>query len=169
MFFNLVAVVLSVLALAISTYLALHQNQIQRRANYLSACTGMFAGFRSAAFHDHYLFVTETLPSAYDPQLGISGLPEEARIAVYDMAYFFQNLAQLRLLRILDEEIFAQLHIRIIRVWDAIAPIRPARAPSHHRGLPAAHTRSLRRRCPRDANRIRQPPLAAASDPSASD
>ncbi|QDO45839.1 hypothetical protein FNV62_55000 [Streptomyces sp. RLB3-17] len=122
MLLNIFAIGLSVLAFASSTYLAFVQATLMRRANYLPAYVDSIAVFRSAAFHDHHAFVTESLLREFDPQRGISGLPGEAREAVYDIAYFYQNFALLRLAGILDEEAVAFVHQRVIKVWEALAP-----------------------------------------------
>lgn len=122
MAFNLIAVILSVFALASSSYLAVRQSGLQRNANYLPAYIKMLEEFRSREFNDHYRFVTEDLPTRHDPQLGLRRLPDAARSAVYDTAYFFQNFVALYLLGIIDDQIIATMNVRIVTVWNAIAP-----------------------------------------------
>ena len=54
--------------------------------------------------------------------MGISGLPDDARRAVYDVAFFFQGFATLRLLDVLDEEIMPTTRPRLVAVWEAVEP-----------------------------------------------
>ncbi len=119
MFVEIVAIVLSVLALASSTALALNQVSLMRRANYLAPNIEANHEFRSLKFQDNYKFVTEILPAAFEPQLGISGLPDEARAAIYDVGGLFQGLAQLTVLGPVD---IVMIQFRIVHAWRALAP-----------------------------------------------
>jgi|GEM_PF-3214520 len=58
---NIVALVLSAVALGISTWLAVRQALQQKRATHLPAYLGMLSEFRSREFNDHYLYVCEKL------------------------------------------------------------------------------------------------------------
>jgi len=59
----------------------------------------------------------------FDPKSGISGLPDHAREAIYDIAYYYQIFASLISTGIVDEEVtLALIHGRVIKVWDAISP-----------------------------------------------
>jgi len=122
MIFNLVAIVLSTVAFASSTYIALRFEKLQRAANFTPAYLEVLKQYQSMQFHDHYRYVTAELPTEHDSKLGISGLPDDARRAVYDIAYFFQGYGMLRLLRILDDEVLPTVQPRIVAVWDAIEP-----------------------------------------------
>ncbi len=97
MLVSLIAIVISVLALASSTYLAFQQGRLLRNANFIPVYADMLTEFRTLAFNDHYYFVTRNLTAECDPNSGITGLPDAARTAVYDVAYYFQNFAALRL------------------------------------------------------------------------
>ena len=122
---NITAIALSVLALGTSTWLAVRQVLLSKRANHLPAYLHLLSEFRSREFNDHYLYVCEKLTEEHEAALGISGLPENAREAVYDIAYYYQELAILILTRIVDEDVvLAFFHWRIIekRAWEAIAP-----------------------------------------------
>ena len=119
---NIVALVLSAVALGISTWLAVRQALQQKRATHLPAYLGMLSEFRSREFNDHYLYVCEKLSKDHDPKSGISGLPDHAREAIYDIAYYYQIFASLISTGIVDEEVtLALIHGRVIKVWDAIS------------------------------------------------
>ncbi|WP_157430524.1 DUF4760 domain-containing protein [Actinomadura macra] len=122
MLLNLVAIALSALALACSTYLAHRQVTLMHRSAYLPVYLAFLNEFRSMEFHDRYRFVCERLPHEHEPGNGLSGLPDEARRAVLDIAYYFQNLILVWRLSLLDEQVLATMGIRFLRVWDAIAP-----------------------------------------------
>ncbi|KUO13826.1 hypothetical protein AQJ58_01730 [Streptomyces sp. DSM 15324] len=82
----------------------------------------MLADFRSVEFHDRYQFVTQRLLAEYDPALGLSGLPDDVRRQVYDIVYYYQNIAVLRLADIVDDEMMALLRVRVVKVWAAVGP-----------------------------------------------
>jgi hypothetical protein len=120
---NIIAIALSAIALGVSTWLAVRQVLLSKRANHLPAYLHLLSEFRSREFNDHYLYVCEKLAEEHDAKLGISGLPDNAREAIYDIAYYYQAFALLILTRIVDEDVvLAFFHWRIVRVWEAIAP-----------------------------------------------
>ena len=121
MLWNVIAIALSALALLCTTVIALQQSVLMRRANQIPAYINMTEQFRSMHFNDHYRFIMQHL-AEYDPQLGISGLPDDAREAVYDVAGLFQGIAHLRLFGILDERVDAMVQVRTLRIWAALAP-----------------------------------------------
>ena len=122
MVWNVVAVILACLALASSTVLAVEQARLSRRANHIPAHFDLAAQFRSLEFNDHYQFVTTRLAAECDPHGGISGLSDEARAAVYDVAGLIQGIASLRVLDILDDRVLAVIKVRAVRVWESVAP-----------------------------------------------
>ncbi|MER6789533.1 hypothetical protein ABT330_33800 [Streptomyces sp. NPDC000658] len=119
--FNLVATGLSAVALLVTLYSAVSQTGLQLRSNQLPALD-LLADFRSAEFHERYSFVTQRLLAEYDPALGLSGLPNDVRRQVYDIVYYYQNIGVLRLADIVDDEMVALLRIRVVKVWEAVAP-----------------------------------------------
>jgi hypothetical protein len=120
---NVGAVVISLFALGASTWLASRQSVIQEQSNSTSVIVGVFTEFRSPAFREHYDFVCRRLGTEHPVDGGISGLPKPARDAVYDVAYLFSTLATLSGMGMLNErEVLALFRVRIIAVWDAIAP-----------------------------------------------
>jgi hypothetical protein len=122
MVYNIIAIVLSVAALASSAYLALQHRAEQRRANLLPYYTKLIDELRTLEFNDHYRYVCTQLRTDHDSKLGISGLPDEARRAVYDVAYMFQGMGMLRLLNVVSEQVMTTFDVRVVQVWDAVAP-----------------------------------------------
>jgi hypothetical protein len=61
MIFNIVAIVMSVVALTASTYIALQHRTLQERANFIPAYMQLLKEFRTVEFHDNYRYVTTRL------------------------------------------------------------------------------------------------------------
>ncbi|WUI03911.1 hypothetical protein OHR68_19620 [Spirillospora sp. NBC_00431] len=122
MIFNLIAIIISSLALGSSIYMAAQHARLMRRSNYLPAYLAYLSEFRSMEFNDRYRYVCESLRADHDPGLGLSGLPNDARRIVYDVAYFFQSFAVLTLLGLIDEEVVSTTNYRVVQVWQAIGP-----------------------------------------------
>lgn len=120
-----IALVVSVVALALSSYLAARQIRLLSQANHIGPFVQLMAEFRDAAFHERYRYVVQKFQIEYPPELGfgIFELPEPARSTVIDITYYFQNCAAFISFGLLDEtRIMAMLHVRFISVWDAIRP-----------------------------------------------
>jgi hypothetical protein len=122
MVYNVIAIVLSAAAFGTSAYLALQHRAEQRRANLLPYYTRLFDEFRTLEFHDHYEYLCTRLQVEHDPQLGISGLPDNARRAIYHVAYLFQGIGMLWLLDIVSDQVLTTIDVRVVQAWDAIAP-----------------------------------------------
>jgi len=126
---GIVALAVSAASLGISTLLTLRHTALLKGSNLLSVAMELLAEFRNAEFHDRYRFVVEKLGEAYEPELGISGLPEPARCAVLDIAYYFQTFAALEGFGIVHEPEMLRnlnartvLNVRAIEVWECVGP-----------------------------------------------
>ena len=67
------------------------EKSLSRGSNLLPVLTDLLGEFRRPEFDDRYRYVGERLGSEHSPKLGISRLPEPARSALLDMAYYFQT------------------------------------------------------------------------------
>jgi hypothetical protein len=119
---NIIAIVLSGLALVVSTYMAFRQWTAQRRESFTSAYLQLLSEYRSLRFQDNLQYIYQRLGIENDPQMGILGLPDDVREKFFDIAYFFQQVALLHRLRVFDDMILAGTHRQVVRVWDSIAP-----------------------------------------------
>lgn len=118
-----VAIVVSVAAAIFSGWLAVRQALLMRQANHVPALVGLLSEFRSVEFNERFDYVCNRLQIDHDPLGGISGLPREAKEAVYDIGYYFQEFAILSVLDIVDQDVtIALLHRRFSSVWNAISP-----------------------------------------------
>jgi len=117
------ALAVSLLALLVSAVFAARQVALMRNANYVPVLIDLLSEFRSLEFNDNYRFVCTRLPIEYESTAGISGLPDEARAKIYDIAYYYQVFAALTALGVLqDRHIIAVLRDRIVHVWEAMEP-----------------------------------------------
>jgi hypothetical protein len=74
--------------------------------------------------------------SNHSSDLGISGLPVDVRADVLNVAYYYQTVAALIGIGIVDERrTLALLRIRFVKVWDAVEPfVRQERRANPHTG-----------------------------------
>ncbi|GAA4928816.1 hypothetical protein HD597_004400 [Nonomuraea thailandensis] len=120
---NLVALFVSVTAVAISGIFALRQIRTAEHANHIPVVIDLLTEFRSLKFNEDYYYVCNDLCAQHDPRLGISGLPEDAKEAVYSVAYYFQTFASLIAMRVVDKRAtMTLLYRRVVQVWGALEP-----------------------------------------------
>jgi hypothetical protein len=120
---NILAVVISISAVITSTWFGLRQLRIARQTNHIPALIDLLSEFRTVELHEQYAYVCGRLGEENSPELGLSGLPPEAKKAVYSVAYFFQTFAGLCALGIIDEaSAIVMVRGRAGRVWRAIEP-----------------------------------------------
>jgi hypothetical protein len=119
---NVGAVVVSISAAVVSTWLARHQFRAQRYSNYVDPLIDLLNEFRSLEFHRDYAYVCQELPKQ-SSEHGISGLAEEAQRRIYNIGYLFQLYAILAQLDIVDHRfVGALLRRRYVEVWAALRP-----------------------------------------------
>ncbi|WP_371567052.1 DUF4760 domain-containing protein [Streptomyces canus] len=120
---NLVALFISICAVAISVIFGMRQLAIARHANYIPALLDLLSEFRKVEFHEKYNFVCVRLREEHSPELGLSGLPIEVKEIVYSVLYFFQTIAKLYALEVLSEEVvMGMVRGRVVMMWRAIEP-----------------------------------------------
>lgn len=84
---------------------------------------------------DQHYVVTQLLLDNPQPAVGVSGLPERARNAVWNVAFLYESIGMMYKLGAMDRRIaLGVFHFRIIQVWEAIAPF--AQAERLHRAGP---------------------------------
>lgn len=123
MVWNVLAIALSAAALLISSVLAMQQAGLMSRANHIPIYVDLFSQYRSVEFQEHCRLIVERLAQEnVAEETGISGLPDEARAAVYDVAGLFAEIATLRLLGAIDRRIDVMVQVRLLQVWRVLAP-----------------------------------------------
>jgi hypothetical protein len=123
MVWNVLAIAIAAAALLMSSIIAMRQASLMLRSNHLPVYMEIFSQERSVEFQDHYHYVINHLAQEnVAEQTGISGLPYEARAAVYDVGGLYTQVATLRLLGIVDRRIDSMMQVRPPRAWAALAP-----------------------------------------------
>jgi hypothetical protein len=120
---SIAALVISVLSLGVSSILTFRQVRLLRSANHLPVIIDLLGEFRKSEFHQKYRSIIENLRADHDPDHGLSGLPDDARDTVLDIAYYFQTFAILDSHDVLrNRQMYTHLNYRTIEVWTAIEP-----------------------------------------------
>src|SRR5437588_739905 len=86
---NAVPIVVASGALAVSILSLLWQRHIGRHATSLPLVVDLFREYRSRDMVAARRYVRTELAGQYDPQLGLSGLPDEVRPDVLWVSHFF--------------------------------------------------------------------------------
>ncbi|MFF7947129.1 DUF4760 domain-containing protein [Streptomyces griseorubiginosus] len=133
---NIGAVLVSIWAVAISSWIAKNQFRAQRHGNHVDPLIELLTEFRSLEFHRNYSFIRDELPSLSSDR-GISGLEDDVQKKIYDVGYFLQLYAILAYLDIIDERfVGALLRRRYIETWAALEPF--VRKERELQGLPSS-------------------------------
>jgi hypothetical protein len=123
MVWNVLAIAIAAAALLTSSVLAVRQAGLMFRANHIPIYIELFSQFRSLEFQDRISFIVDRLAQEnVAEETGISGLPDEARAAVYDVGWLFTEISTLRLLDAVDHRIDSMVQVRLLQVWKALAP-----------------------------------------------
>jgi hypothetical protein len=146
-----ITLLLSIVALAVSGFLASRQNMLQKLTNNAPALVDLLSQFRSSAVHEGFEFVCTEL-AEYEPEKGLSGLPPGVRYRVYDVCYFLQQFACMMIFDLIAEKEFtALLRARTVAVWKAVEPfieaervINPDTGPEFMSPLGAFATKARR-------------------------
>jgi hypothetical protein len=116
---NSVAIVLSFAAVIIT----LRQTSYARQANHLPLVVDVLREFRSSEFQRDYMYVIREL-ATQAPSGGLSDVPDDARIGVMNVCYFFQSIAYLVVYEIMNEEqVILVLRSPIKNAWLALRPL----------------------------------------------
>jgi len=124
---NAVALSVSVLALTMSTLLALRQLRTTRAsgqdANHTQVLLRLNGEYRTDEFQASEEFVLERLAEEHDPELGIGRLPAEARRHVRRVGHYYADYGMLAALPTVDSDrIVGVVHFRVREAWVALEP-----------------------------------------------
>jgi hypothetical protein len=115
------AMIVSVLALGITSTLTRAQVRSMRKANDLPVMIELLIKeYVSDEFQARHRLVTETLP-AVDSSLGFEGLAEPLRTAAYRVAWYYNATGGLIALNTVDELMFVGgINYRVRHAWSAM-------------------------------------------------
>jgi hypothetical protein len=121
--FNVVTAVIAVVAVVTSIVFSARQTRIAQHSNHISVMIDLLAEFRSAEFHKQHDYVCERMGVEHAPEVGVRGLPDEAKAAFYSVVYYYQSFANLAVFGLLDQTLLVTvLRTRIVSVWQAVRP-----------------------------------------------
>ncbi|HEY6796789.1 MAG TPA: hypothetical protein VI248_19130 [Kineosporiaceae bacterium] len=101
---NVVAVIVSVVALIVSSVSSRRQDRISHGANLMTILGGAFASFRTPAFISAQNYVYYKM-GQHDVNLGYRGLPEEIRQDILMVSHFYNDLGRMVAYEALDEDV----------------------------------------------------------------
>jgi hypothetical protein len=120
---NVTTLVISLIALAVSSIFAVRQINAAHHANQLPIINDILREVRSSKFLREEQLLWQKLP-ALRSDVRFSHLPEDLREAAYDVCFAYLMVAYLVSLKIIDRRLaILPIHYRIIRTWDAVAPL----------------------------------------------
>ena len=123
MILTIAALVLSTLALGVSTVLAVRQFQEARVANQLPVVLDMFHGLRTETFYAHEDYVLKHLQNDCPATLGYSGLSGASRAAFQTVASFYTSIGGMVAFRLISKDLASALFgSRMLRVWAVMEP-----------------------------------------------
>ena len=123
LFVNVASLLASLVALAVSAVLVGRQSTIMRHANEVPLLLESFKEYRSAEFQRNEHYVVHQLGRDHAPELGVTGLPEEARIPAQALVTFFNVLGTLLVFDMADEAVIVPFFgFRVRTAWSALAP-----------------------------------------------
>jgi hypothetical protein len=118
---NIAALFASLLALTISSFLALRQSRLMRHANQLPVVIDLFRELRADTFITREQEIWHSLPGNEDPAKGFGGIPTPLRTYAYDICLYYQTVAYLVNFKMLDSELaYTALHYRVLRTWSSV-------------------------------------------------
>jgi hypothetical protein len=132
---TIISLSISAISLIIAAYIGVRQYIIQRSSNSVSANFEILRQVQEPGFHDSFEFVVEKLRE-YSPEAGLRGLPVDVRNKIRNVCYFFQHIAMLMFLDLIDEQAFtAYFRARTVAAWEAVEPfVKKEREVNHSTG-----------------------------------
>jgi hypothetical protein len=106
---SIASLILSIIAVVTSTLFLVRQTLFMRHANEIPISVDLYQEFRSVEFQSAEEYVLKSLAANYEPSIGLSNLPDEARNATYRVAAFYSSLGALVALGMADERFAVSL------------------------------------------------------------
>jgi hypothetical protein len=119
---NVVALVISLLALGVSTYLAVRQALVARQANQITVFVDLLREARSPEFRNRERSLWQKIKD-YDPALGFAGLPKEQRDDAEVVCSYYSALAYCIAIGVVEHDLAViPIHYRLLNTWKAVYP-----------------------------------------------
>jgi hypothetical protein len=119
---SIAALIASIASLTLASMIALRQVRVSRNANQLPIIVDIVYKARSIQFRKMEERLQRELP-AYDGSQGFGILPEDLADQAMEICIYYQNLAYLMVLKIIDPLIvYLPFHVLMPLSWDALEP-----------------------------------------------
>lgn len=124
MVFNIISLVMSVMALAASTWGVSQQIRRAGADSDLAMTTEvLLTHIRDPEFQKDQRWVLFELTSQHSPDQGIDLLPDEAKYRAWNVAFVFEAISIMMRFGIVNSEILISLsHHRLMRTWEVLEP-----------------------------------------------
>ncbi|MEE1929845.1 hypothetical protein V1J52_16920 [Streptomyces sp. TRM 70351] len=121
---NAATLAVSLLALAVSAVTAWRQFRHTRTAKAFSAVLEVYLrDVRNKEYQRDQDYVVDRLVVEHSPGGGIAGLPEQARHAVWNVAFLYESIGMMYALEALDRRIaLGVFNYRTVQVWGVLEP-----------------------------------------------
>jgi len=121
---SVIALVVSVVALVVSTLFAVRQQRSARTANNTTVAVELLSReMLSAWFQESEAYVIGRLVDEHEPSDGIEGLPLDARAHVYRVGWFYASVAHLVAFGAINElMVISIVKFRLNQAWTVLAP-----------------------------------------------
>jgi hypothetical protein len=120
---SIASLLLSLIAVATSTLFLVRQTVFMRHANEMPISVELYQEFRSAEFQTAEEYVLKSLSGSYDPSIGLSNLPTEARNPSYKVAAFYSSVGALVAFGLADERFAVSVLGDLAeRAWRTLEP-----------------------------------------------
>lgn len=131
---NIVALVLSIVAVLVSVLFSYRRETLARHSNTLPVLVNFFSDHRSDRLAEAREFVYKDL-SQYDLSQGLAALPEDKQRLVRELAWFYDNLGAMVAHNVVEVgPVSGYLGVSVILSWEKLEPLvqaeRAARTPS---------------------------------------
>ena len=119
---NMAAIIISLIALMISSYFAIRQSLATKQANQIPVFIDLFKDARNPEFRDRERSLWQDL-NKNDPSLGFSGLPREKRHDAEIVCSYYSTLAYCVTIGIAEHDLAViPVHYRLLKTWEAVYP-----------------------------------------------
>jgi hypothetical protein len=119
---NIAAIILSLAAVAISSYFAIRQSLAAKQANQIPVFIDLFKDARNPEFRDRERSLWQDL-NEHDPSLGFEGLPKGQRHDAEIVCSYYSTLAYCVTIGIAEHDLAViPVYYRMLKTWEAVYP-----------------------------------------------
>ncbi|MCZ7458917.1 DUF4760 domain-containing protein [Streptomyces sp. WMMC940] len=120
---NLLAVLLSAVALVTSIAVSRRQLRLAQNSNVLPIILQLFKETRDPDFSRAIEYISHDLAREYPPDNGYRRLPPEVRKHVRRIGLFYDDVGKLVAFGVVDERlVIGSYGVNIVAMWDALSP-----------------------------------------------